>query len=101
VRPGPRPGGDDYDACPAVCGSRRLGAARRGLQRRGEPSLSATRSFTAGYSQLSGRQKIEHLEGEPNDVLEASFLGGAFEQAALTLTTSQTNGEPMETNSSA
>jgi phospholipase C len=53
---------------------------------------------TVKYAATAGRQKPEHLEGEPNDVLESSLLGGSFEQTGLTLTTTLTNAEPIEVN---
>jgi phospholipase C len=53
---------------------------------------------TVKYAATAGHQKPEHLEGEPNDVLESSLLGGSFEQTGLTLTTTLTNAEPIEVN---
>jgi hypothetical protein len=53
---------------------------------------------TVKWSATAGRQKPEHLEGEPNDVLESSLLGGPFEQTGLTLTSTLTSGEPIEVN---
>jgi len=55
-------------------------------------------STTVKYAATAGHQKPEHLEGEPNDVLESSLLGGSFEQTGLTLTTTLTNAEPIEVN---
>jgi hypothetical protein len=51
------------------------------------------------YSAKKGRQKPESFVGEPKDVLEASLDGGSFEQAGLTLETTQTNEERVEVNS--
>jgi phospholipase C len=53
---------------------------------------------TVKYAATAGRQKPEHVEGEANDVLESSLLGGIFEQTGLTLTTTLTNAEPIEVN---
>ncbi len=47
----------------------------------------------------SGKQTPEGFVGAPKDILEASFAGKPFEQAGLTLTTTQTNEEKIEVNS--
>ncbi len=52
---------------------------------------------TLKYEATSGKQKPEHFDEEPDDVLEASF-GGPFEQTGLTITTTQTNEEEVEVN---
>jgi hypothetical protein len=52
---------------------------------------------TLKYEATNGKQKPEHFDEEPNDVLETSF-GGAFEQTGLTVTTTQTNEEEVEVN---
>ncbi len=52
---------------------------------------------TLKYEATSGKQKPEHFDEEPNDVLETSF-GGPFEQMGLTITTTQTNEEEVEVN---
>jgi hypothetical protein len=53
---------------------------------------------TLKYASTGGRQAVEHFEGEPNDILEASFRGGAFEQSGQTITTTLTNEEKLELN---
>jgi IPT/TIG domain/Regulator of chromosome condensation (RCC1) repeat len=53
---------------------------------------------TVKYSAKSGKQKPEKFEGEPRDVLEASILGGPFEQIGQTSTATQTNEEKIEAN---
>jgi hypothetical protein len=53
---------------------------------------------TVKYSGTKGKQVPERFEGQPADVLEVSVLGAAFEQAALALTTVQTNEEAVEIN---
>jgi len=58
-------------------------------------SLSAPLKFSA----RKGKQKPQSFAGEPNDVLEASFDGGAYEQAGLTLSAMQINEEDVEINS--
>ncbi len=55
-------------------------------------------SGTLKYVATGGRQEVEHFEGEPNDILEASFRGGAFEQSGQTITTTLTNQEKLELN---
>jgi hypothetical protein len=50
------------------------------------------------YVQNGGRQEVEHFEGEPNDILEASFRGGAFEQSGQTISTTLSNEEKLELN---
>jgi hypothetical protein len=50
------------------------------------------------YVQLAGRQRLEHFEGEPDEVLEASIAGGPFEQAGLSLSVTQTSAEAIEIN---
>jgi len=64
------------------------------------PVKSDTMSLTVAlaYKATKGKQKPEHFEGEPNDILEASFRGGAFEQAGQTITTTATNEEKLELN---
>jgi alpha-tubulin suppressor-like RCC1 family protein len=52
---------------------------------------------TLKYEATNGKQKPEHFDEEPNDVLEMSF-GAAFEQTGLTVTTTQTNEEEVEVN---
>jgi YVTN family beta-propeller protein len=46
-----------------------------------------------------GLQKPENFVGGPKDILEESFNEAGFEQAGLTLTTVQTDEEPVEANS--
>jgi hypothetical protein len=53
---------------------------------------------TLTYKASKGRQKPEHLEGEPPDVLTASLNGEASEQIGLTATLTQTNEEALEIN---
>jgi hypothetical protein len=50
------------------------------------------------YVQFGGIQRPEHLEGEPNSVLEVSLAGGPFEQAGLSLAVTRTNAEAIEIN---
>ncbi|MCW3027895.1 MAG: hypothetical protein JWN81_1106 [Solirubrobacterales bacterium] len=50
------------------------------------------------YVQLAGRQRLEHFEGEPDELLEASIAGGPFEQAGLSLSVTQTSAEAIEIN---
>jgi YVTN family beta-propeller protein len=56
-------------------------------------------AVTVKASAATGKQKPENFVGEPKDILEESFNGGGFEQMGLTLTTTQTNEEPVEVNS--
>jgi len=51
------------------------------------------------YAQSKGKQSPESFEGEPKDILEASFSAEPFEQTGLKLTTIQTNEEKVEVNS--
>ena len=53
---------------------------------------------TLKYKASKGRQKPEHLEGEPPDILTASLNGEASEQIGLTATLTQTNEEALEIN---
>jgi hypothetical protein len=53
---------------------------------------------TLKFAGAKGKQKPEAFEGEPADVLESSFAGGAFEQSRLTLSTVQTSEEAVEIN---
>lgn len=53
---------------------------------------------TLQYEEAKGKQQPERFEGEPKDVLEASIAGEAFEQAGLTVTSTQTNEEEVEVN---
>jgi hypothetical protein len=53
---------------------------------------------TLKYKASKGRQKPEHLEGEPPEVLTASLNGEASEQIGLTATLTQTNEEALEIN---
>lgn len=53
---------------------------------------------TLKYKASKGRQKPEHLEGEPPQVLTASLNGEASEQIGLTATLTQTNEEALEIN---
>jgi YVTN family beta-propeller protein len=56
-------------------------------------------AVTVKASATTGKQKPENFVGEPKDILEESFNGGAFQQTGLTLTTTQTNEEAVEVNS--
>jgi alpha-tubulin suppressor-like RCC1 family protein len=53
---------------------------------------------TLKYAESKGKQAIEHFEGEPNDVLETSIEGGAFEQTVLSFTETQTSEEDVAVN---
>jgi hypothetical protein len=57
-------------------------------------ALTATLKFAGSR----GKQVPEAFEGEPKDILESSFSGGAFEQTRLTLTATQTSEEEVEIN---
>jgi hypothetical protein len=46
-----------------------------------------------------GKQKPEKFVNEPADVLEASFAGGNFRQAGLTLKATLSSEEKLEINS--
>ncbi len=50
------------------------------------------------YKATHGKQKPEHFEGEPNDVLESAFGSGPYEQSGQTITTTLKNEEPLELN---
>lgn len=50
------------------------------------------------YKATKGKQSIEHFEGEPTDILEASFRGGAYEQSGQTITSVATYEEKLELN---
>ena len=63
------------------------------------PANKMLLTFKLKYSASKGKQKPESFVGESKDVLEASFNGAPFEQAGLTLTTTQTNEEEVEVNS--
>jgi alpha-tubulin suppressor-like RCC1 family protein len=52
---------------------------------------------TLKYEATNGKQKPEHFDEEPNDVLEAS-IGGPLAQTGLTVTATQTNEEEVEVN---
>jgi len=58
-------------------------------------SLTSTLKFNAS----KGKQKPEAFVDGPKDVLEASLDKEPFEQAGLTLTSTQTNDEAVEVNS--
>jgi hypothetical protein len=51
------------------------------------------------FKATKGKQKPERFEGQPKDILEASFTGKPFEQAGQTITTKVTSEEPLELNS--
>jgi hypothetical protein len=50
------------------------------------------------FAASKGTQKTEAFEGQPKDILEASFSEGPFEQAGLKLSAVQTNEEAVEAN---
>jgi hypothetical protein len=58
-------------------------------------SLTQALKFKAS----KGKQKPESFAGEPKEILEASFNAKPFEQAGLSLTTTQTDEEALEVNS--
>jgi hypothetical protein len=51
------------------------------------------------YAAEKGKQRPEGFEGQPKDVIEGSLAGGAFEQSAWTLETTQADLEKIEINS--
>jgi hypothetical protein len=51
---------------------------------------------TLKFAASGGKQKPEKFEGEAADVLEASFGGGAYEQAGLTVNVTQYSEEEVE-----
>ncbi len=53
---------------------------------------------TLKYKATKGKQELEHLEGGPTEILEASFAHGAYEQASEAITTTLKNEEPLELN---
>jgi hypothetical protein len=53
---------------------------------------------TEKYTETAGKQKPEHFEGEPNDVLTASLNGEVFEQLGEKATLTQVNEEAVEIN---
>lgn len=62
--------------------------------------IKADKAATATVLKLAaskGKQKIQHLEGEAADVLEAS-LGGAYEAVGLTASVTLTSQEAIEAN---
>ncbi|HEV7584624.1 MAG TPA: alkaline phosphatase family protein [Solirubrobacteraceae bacterium] len=80
----------------ATCGLTSLIVRGSVLGPVGEGRMST--SMSVKYTQLAGLQRPEHFEGEPNGVLEASFAGGPFERAGLSLWVTQTSAEPIEVN---
>jgi hypothetical protein len=58
--------------------------------------LTAT---TLKFAQSGGKQKPERFLGEPAAILEASFGGGAFEQAGVKFEATQASGQALEINS--
>jgi hypothetical protein len=57
-------------------------------------------SLTLKYSAKKGKQKPEHFEGEPNDVLITEINEKKPEQSGITITSTQTSesGEALEAN---
>jgi hypothetical protein len=62
------------------------------------PSDKMLTNVTLKYSGKKGKQKPEKFEGEPPSILETSIGKAPFEQSGQTITTTQTNEEPLETN---
>lgn len=56
-------------------------------------------SATLKFAQAKGTQKWTHFEGGPTHALEAKVGAGAYEKAGVTLTSIQTNEEPVELSS--
>ncbi|HTU77849.1 MAG TPA: hypothetical protein VMF09_03740 [Solirubrobacteraceae bacterium] len=48
------------------------------------------------FSASKGKQKPQGFEGEPAEILEASFDGGAYEQTGLSASITQTNASEVE-----
>jgi hypothetical protein len=55
-------------------------------------------TITVKYAATAGKQKPEHLEGGPSEVLTASLNGEVFEQIGETATLTQVNEEAVEIN---
>ncbi len=55
-------------------------------------------TLTLKYSAKAGKQKPEHFEGEPNDVLITEINGKKPEQSGITITSTQTAEEALEVN---
>ncbi len=53
---------------------------------------------TLAFKASKGKQKPEHFEGAPSDVLKASLGGGPLEPLGLAGTATQTNAEAVEVN---
>ncbi len=63
-------------------------------------SSKMSASLALKFKAAKGRQKPEGFAEEAKDVLEASFAGGPYEQAGLTLAANQSGEEPLEVNPS-
>jgi hypothetical protein len=55
-------------------------------------------SLPLKFKATKGKQKPEHFEGEPNDILETTYKGGPFEQSGQTETTTLIPEEKLELN---
>jgi hypothetical protein len=55
-------------------------------------------SLSLKFKATKGKQKPEHFEGEPDDILETTYKGGPFEQSGQTETTTLTSEEKLELN---
>jgi hypothetical protein len=53
------------------------------------------------YKETTGKQKPEHFESGPTDVLTASLNGEVFEQMGFTSALTQINEELVEINTAA
>jgi alpha-tubulin suppressor-like RCC1 family protein len=62
------------------------------------PVNKMSSTLTTKYKATKGKQAIEHLDEEPNDVLGMSIGAGALHQTGLTLEVTQTNEEEVEIN---
>jgi alpha-tubulin suppressor-like RCC1 family protein len=81
-----------------TCGAAAVSISGSVLVKVAAGKTSATE--TLKYSGTAGKQKPEHFEGGPRDVLETSFKEGLppFEQTALLLTAVRTAEENIEEN---
>ena len=62
------------------------------------PTNKMVTTLTLKYVASKGKQKPEHFEGEPNDVLLAEINGKKPEQSGITITSTQTGEEAAELN---
>lgn len=89
------PAGEETAFMAATCGSTAIGVQGSVIAQI-TPIDKMETTLILHFKQKKGKQAVEHIEGEANDVLEMSIAHGSYEQAGLTADIGLTGEEKIE-----